>query len=74
VLAARSSGIHGIVYSDDDLPGLVRTLRNLVYNPILRGSEYLRQHAGRLETVTDGGVVLEESFTQLLIYEATGDK
>ncbi|KAI0823367.1 HAD-like protein [Trametes gibbosa] len=72
VVSARSLGMHGVVFDSQD--NVFRMLRNIFGDPIHRGRDYLRQHAGRLETSTDAGVVFEENFTQLIIYELTNDK
>ncbi|KAI0745152.1 HAD-like protein [Earliella scabrosa] len=72
VASARSLGMHGIVF--DNQANVFRQLRNIFGDPVRRGQEYLRRHAGKLESQTDGGAVFEENFTQLIIYELTGDK
>ncbi|KAI0675418.1 HAD-like protein [Trametes maxima] len=72
VVSARSLGMHGIVFDSQET--VFRTLRNIFGDPAQRGRDYLRRHAGRLETSTDAGVVFEENFTQLIIYELTNDK
>ncbi|KAH9929606.1 HAD-like protein [Epithele typhae] len=72
VASARSLGMHGIVF--DNQENVFRQLRNIFGDPVRRGQEYLRKHAGKLESVTDVGAVFEENFTQLIIYELTGDK
>ncbi|KAK0461065.1 Haloacid dehalogenase-like hydrolase-domain-containing protein [Desarmillaria tabescens] len=72
VLTARSLGLHGIIF--DDRSRVTRALRNLLSDPVSRGREYLSSNAKRLESRTDGGIVLEENFAQLLILEATGDR
>ncbi|KAI0346711.1 HAD-like protein [Trametopsis cervina] len=71
VLAARSLGLHGIVFDKDTV---FQTLRYLVCDPVRRGRAYLDAHAGRLESVTDSGVTIEDNFAQLLILEATNDQ
>ncbi len=72
VLTARSLGLHGIIF--DDRSRVTRALRNLLSDPVSRGREYLSSNAKRLQSKTDGGIVLEENFAQLLILEATGDR
>ena len=72
VASARSLGMHGIVF--DNQANVFRQLRNIFGDPVRRGQEYLRSNAGKLESVTDGGAVFEENFTQLFIYELTHDK
>ncbi|KAI0373913.1 HAD-like protein [Pilatotrama ljubarskyi] len=72
VVSARSLGMHGIVF--DSQANVFRALRNTFGDPVRRGWEYLRRHAGHLETSTDAGIIFEENFTQLIIYELTHDK
>lgn len=72
VLSARSFGFHGIVF--DNPKTLARSLRNLVGDPVNRGWDYLRQHAGAHKSVTTTGVVLRENFTQLLMLDLTDDR
>ncbi|KAF9028280.1 HAD-like protein [Hymenopellis radicata] len=72
VLSARSLGLHGIVF--DDKAKVKRALRNLLGDPVVRGRQYLSNNAGKLYSVTDGGVELRENFAQLLILEATSNK
>ena len=72
VASARSLGMHGIVF--DNQENVFRQLRNIFGDPVRRGMDYLRKHAGKLESVTDSGAVFEENFTQLFIYELTNDR
>jgi FMN phosphatase YigB (HAD superfamily) len=72
ILSARSLGFHGIVF--DTSANVIRALRNLLGDPVKRGREFLQQNAGRLDSVTDNGIVLKENFAQLLILEATNDR
>jgi len=53
---------------------VARALRNLVGDPGKRGHEFLNNNAGRLQSVTDNHVTLQENFAQLLILEATGNR
>ena len=71
VVSARSLGFKGIVFTSFD--EVARELRTLVRNPIIDGEKYLRDHAKKMKSVTDTGVVLEENFGQLLILQVTGD-
>jgi len=72
VLSAKSFGIHAIVFKDSE--SLRRQLLNLLGNPVERAKNYLEKNAGRLNTVTSTGVAFMENFSQLLIYELTGDQ
>ncbi|KDQ57457.1 hypothetical protein JAAARDRAFT_130231 [Jaapia argillacea MUCL 33604] len=72
VLSARSLGMHGIIF--DSQAKVMRALRNLIGDPVERGRDFLRRNAGRLESITEGGLVVPEHFAQLLILEATQDR
>jgi len=72
VLAARSLGIHAIVF--DDAKRVRQTLRYVVGDPVSRGLAFLKERAGRLESESSLGHNVAENFTQLLIFEATGNK
>ncbi|KAI0744041.1 HAD-like protein [Daedaleopsis nitida] len=72
VTSARSLGMHGIVF--DNQANVFRQLRNIFGDPVRRGQDFLRRHAGKLESETDCGAVFEENFTQLIIYELTRDR
>lgn len=69
VLSARSLGMHGVVY--ENLVDARTAIRYLVGDPVSRGWEFLRIHAGQHESVTDSGLAVGENFAQLLILEAT---
>jgi len=71
VLSAGSFGIDGIVF--DSPTNLVRQLRNKFGDPHKRGLQWLKDNSGKLFSVTDTGVTIEENFAQLLILEAMGD-
>ncbi|KAI0345466.1 HAD-like protein [Trametopsis cervina] len=68
VLSARSLGIHGIVFDKDNVRAM---LQYLVCDPIQRGQNFLDTHAGRLDSVTDTGVIIGDNFAQFLILETT---
>ena len=72
VLAARSLGIHAIVF--DDANRVRQTLRCVVGDPLSRGLAFLEERAGRLESESSLGHNVAENLTQLLIFEATGNK
>ena len=89
VLTARSFGMQGIVF--DDQEKAIKILKNLCYDPLLRGKRFLASHKRNLISVTSNNVELLEvglypffaafhltvpsfqNFSQLLILEATGD-
>ena len=72
VLAARSLGIHSIVF--DDNSKVARTLSNVFGGPVGKGYEFLYRNAKRFDTITECGVVVPENFAQLLILDATQDR
>ncbi|RPD53540.1 hypothetical protein L227DRAFT_397698 [Lentinus tigrinus ALCF2SS1-6] len=66
--------MHGIILGD--LKENRREMLNLLGDPVKRGWEYLRAHAGKHVSELDAkpGVTFTDNFTQLLILEATGDR
>ena len=70
VLAADDLGIRGILFDSFT----VQTLRALLGSPVARGYEYLHRNAKQFSSITDGGVVVQDNFAELLILEATQDK
>lgn len=72
VQAARSLGMHGIVFRDQ--AEVLQTLSNIFRTPGQRGREFLRRNSGQLESFTDTGLLCEENFAQLMILELTGDR
>lgn len=70
VLAADRLGIRGILF--DNLT--VHTLQTILDGPVARGYDYLYRNAKQFGSVTDGGVVVQDNFAELLILEATQDK
>jgi FMN phosphatase YigB (HAD superfamily) len=72
VLSARSLGMHGIVFAavEDVRCALLR----LVGDPMQRGYSFLEKYAGRLDSVTDTGLVIGDNFAQLLILELTSKR
>jgi beta-phosphoglucomutase-like phosphatase (HAD superfamily) len=72
VLPARSVGSHVILHTDTN--ATLRSLQNILCDPVARGKEFLRVNAKRLHSVTSTGVVIQDNFTQLLVLEATGNR
>lgn len=72
VTAARSLGIHGIVF--DDVNRVRQALRTFVCEPMGRGQAFLDARAGQLESETNFGQGVAENFAQLLILEATSNR
>ncbi|KAI9437689.1 HAD-like domain-containing protein [Lactarius indigo] len=72
VLAARSLGINGIVF--DDVQRVRQSLRFFTGDPVSRGLSFLETRAGQLESETNGGQMVSENLSQLLILEATNKR
>jgi FMN phosphatase YigB (HAD superfamily) len=73
VLAARSFGIHGIVF-DETGPALRRLSDAFSDDSCKRGWKFIISNAGKLESITDAGEKICENFAQLLILEVTQDR
>ena len=58
VLTARSFGMHGIVF--DDQENVIQQLKNFCGDPILRGKKFLASHKKQLISVTSNNVELSE--------------
>jgi len=76
VFSARSLGMHGIVSRTPE--ALERDLRNIFGDPVKRGREFLQRNAGHLDCLTQStdkhaSMEIKENWSQLLIFEATGD-
>ncbi|TFK54482.1 HAD-like protein [Heliocybe sulcata] len=72
VLVARSLGMYGIVF--DNQEKVIRALRNLIGDPVQRGWGFLHSNAGRLHSYTNTGVMVPETFAQLMIMDVTQDR
>ncbi|KAG6884533.1 hypothetical protein C0992_006121 [Termitomyces sp. T32_za158] len=72
VLTARSFGMHGILFDDESK--VIRNLKNLCYDPVLRGKQFLTSRKKALTSVTSNNAEFMENFSQLLILLATGDE
>jgi FMN phosphatase YigB (HAD superfamily) len=69
VLAARSVGMHGVVF--DRVDNVRQALLHLFGDPVQRAMSFLDANAGRMDSVTGTGMVIEDNFAQLLILELT---
>lgn len=58
VLTARSFGMHGIVF--DDQEKVIQQLKNLCGDSVARGQSFLASHKKRLTSVTSNNVELAE--------------
>ena len=72
VLAAKSLGIHSIVF--DDNTNVTRALGNILDSPLQKGYKYLDLNAKHFDSITDSGVVVSDNFSQLLILDATQEQ
>ncbi|KAL4743164.1 hypothetical protein BDV11DRAFT_166572 [Aspergillus similis] len=72
VLPARSIGSRVILHTDTNTT--LRSLQNILCDPVARGKEFLRINAKRLHSITSTGVVIRDNFSQLLVLEATGNR
>ena len=58
VLTARSFGMHGIVF--DDQSKVIQELKNLCFDPVMRGSGFLASHKKSFISVTSTNIQLSE--------------
>ncbi|KAF7899658.1 hypothetical protein EAF00_003994 [Botryotinia globosa] len=72
LVTACSLGMRSIPY--ETLPALSRTMKNTLYDPLIRGHMFLNRNAKHLHPETDCGTVLMENFVQLLILDVTSDE
>ncbi|KAH3969492.1 hypothetical protein HBH69_000840 [Parastagonospora nodorum] len=71
VVAARSFGIHGIVYDSAEM--LMRRLRNQLFDPIARACEFMRANARNHVTQVEDGPMFRDVFSQFLIHTVLQD-
>ncbi|TGO56871.1 hypothetical protein BCON_0072g00160 [Botryotinia convoluta] len=72
LVTACSMGMHTIPYTT--LPALSRTMKNTLYDPLIRGDTFLNLNTKRLHPATDCSTTLVENYVQLLILDVTGDE
>ncbi|TGO25969.1 hypothetical protein BPAE_0068g00030 [Botrytis paeoniae] len=72
LVTACSLGMHTISYQT--LPALSRTMKTILYDPLIRGDIFLNRNAKHLHPETDCGTVLVENLVQLLILDVTGNE
>ncbi|KAI0602066.1 HAD-like domain-containing protein [Biscogniauxia sp. FL1348] len=74
ICAARSVGIHGLLV-DKSTVDVGQTLRNLFLSPLPRAREYMKSNARNHDSVVeDHHLAFKDNFTQLLIWDLTGDE
>ncbi|KAM5539704.1 hypothetical protein V8D89_006517 [Ganoderma adspersum] len=71
VLTAMSFGMKGFVFTG--IEELSRSLRRLFRDPVAEAAKWLRAQPKPMWSITDTGVIIHDSFAQLLILELTGD-
>jgi len=76
ICSARAVGMQGLLFDHTD--NVIRQVRNMLGDPIARGTGYLRANAKRLRTTcntpTRCDIDMKENFAQLLILENTSDE
>lgn len=76
VCSARAVGMQGLIFDNTD--NVIRQVRNMLGNPIARGTGYLSSNAKRLRTTCNTpmrcNIDMKENFAQLLILENTHDR
>lgn len=72
VISARALGMKGIVFQNTEQ--VLRSLTNSLCGSIERAHQYLRRHAGNLDSKTNTGIQFVENFAQFLIFDVTGDR
>lgn len=71
VNAARSFGIHGIVF--ESATALMRQLRNQLFDPITRAREYMTANARNHASQIENGPEFRDVFSQFLIHKVLQD-
>jgi hypothetical protein len=71
VNAARSFGIHGIVF--ESATALMRQLRNQLFDPVTRAREYMATHARNHTSQIENGPEFRDVFSQFLIHKVLQD-
>jgi FMN phosphatase YigB (HAD superfamily) len=72
VNAARSFGIHGIVFKS--AAELMRQLRNQLYDPVSRARQFMKENARNHVSQVEGGPEFRDVFSQFLIHKVLQDE
>ncbi|KAF5877585.1 uncharacterized protein Bfra_001952 [Botrytis fragariae] len=72
LVTAYSLGMRTIPYKP--LPALSRTMKNTLYDPLIRGDTFLNLNAKHRHPATNCGTTLVENYIQLLILDVTADE
>lgn len=71
IVAARVLGMECIQYVDNDRT--IAAIKNAFGDPIARGEAWLSGHAGEMWSKTNTGVVIRDTFAQLMTLENTSN-
>lgn len=72
VNAARSFGIHGIVFTSPE--ALLRSLRSKLFDPVTRARQYMETHARNHVSQIENGPEFRDVFSQFLIHKVLQDE
>ena len=72
VVAARSLGFYGLVFTD--IHETVEHIRAICNDPIPRAQQYLQNNARQLDLEMVNGKTIKDAFAQFLILDATEDE
>ncbi|KAI1439450.1 HAD-like domain-containing protein [Annulohypoxylon stygium] len=74
ISAAQSVGIHGVLTGGRSSIEVAQVIRSMFLNPISKAESYLKDNAGNHISIVEGNdLLIRENFSQLLIWELTGD-
>jgi methionine salvage enolase-phosphatase E1 len=74
ICATRSVGIHGFLVDRHSSESTGQILRNLFVDPLSRVERFVKASAGNLDSTVEGqNIIIKDDFSQLLIWELTGD-
>ncbi|KAI8940464.1 hypothetical protein NX059_004149 [Plenodomus lindquistii] len=71
VNSARSFGIQGIVFESPTT--LIRKLRNVLFDPVSRGREYMKENAQNHVSCIEDGPEFRDVFSQFLMHKVLND-
>jgi FMN phosphatase YigB (HAD superfamily) len=71
VSAAQSFGIQGIVF--ESAGALMRQLRNRLFDPVMRGRQYMAANAQNHHSQIENGLKVRDVFSQFLIHKELQD-
>ncbi|KAI0883876.1 HAD-like domain-containing protein [Annulohypoxylon maeteangense] len=72
--AARTIGIHGILVDSRSSLEIGQVLKNMLFDSVSKAQMYMKNNAGNHISIVEGqNLHIRENFSQLLIWELTGD-